>query len=497
MNLLKKNLNGGVKGSLTGLFVVCLIFGLSTRVGHQRSFILHSLSVITDHYYLLYFMIPLFLLLCFFVVEDDSEMVVLRYKTFFKYFVSKWSSMIVISFIFMVIQLIAIGISGIGLSMSSGWETESNGVIQEVFEFFSKVFVSPLLSFIASAAYMLVGLSIVAMILMWISHFVSKSNTIKIVIFVYLLSVANIKISFLWLLPITTFNHFIILHHNLSTPTRFVITIVTAILSMSLILWMVKKRWNHELYLPKRHLKGITPYYIKELITRKNVVILSSIVTVMVLWKYLQSGQGLSAEAWIVSMFSGHGTGSFHVFNFIEMILLNGAPLYLMMIFIEKMTTEHSAFVTIRLNKRREMLVGLLKAILLFIFVYGILLTVIPAIGLVVIELPIDTSILSLIGLSVGLKMLDILMQALFILCIYCLTGQTTLGFIGLIGVNLLCIAPIKYLLFGLSSLSRINLPQFSIEGIPILHVLIILLATSVLFTTWLFTVGYKYLPKD
>ena len=497
MNLLKKNLNGGVKGSLAGLFVVCSIFGLSNRIGHQQSFTSHILSVITDHYYLLYFMIPLFLLLCFFIVEDDSEMVVLRYKTYFKYFVSKWSSMIVISLIFMVIQLIAIGISGIGLSMSSGWETESNGVIQEVFEFYSKVFVSPLLSFIASAAYMLVGLSIVTMILMWISHFVSKSNTIKIVIFIYFLSVANIKISFLQSLRITTFNHIIILHHSLSSPTRFVITVVTIILLMSLILWMVKKRWNHKLYLPKRHLKGITPYYIKELINKKNVVILSSIVTVMLLWKYLQRGQGLSAEAWIVSMFSGHGTGSFHAFNFIEMILLNGSPLYLMIIFIEKMTTEHSTFVTIRLNKRREMLAGLLKAILLFIFVYGTLLTVIPVIGLVVIELPIDTSILSLIGLSVGLKMLDILVQALFILGIYCLTGQTTPGFMGLIGVNLLSIAPIKYLPFGLSSLSRFNLPQFSIEGIPILHVLIILLNISVLLITWLFTVGYKYLPRD
>jgi hypothetical protein len=143
------------------------------------------------------------------------------------------------------------------------------------------------------------------------------------------------------------------------------------------------------------------------------------------------------------------------------------------------------------------MLAGLLKAILLFIFVYGTLLTVIPVIGLVVIELPIDTSILSLIGLSVGLKMLDILVQALFILGIYCLTGQTTPGFIGLIGVNLLSIAPIKYLPFGLSSLSRFNLPQFSIEGIPILHVLIILLNISVLLITWLFTVGYKYLPRD
>ncbi len=497
MNLLRKNLNGGVRGTLVGLFVVCFIFGLSARVGVEQPFIQHCLAVISDHYYLLYFMLPVFLLLCFFVIEDDNEAVILRHKTYFRYFVCKWLSLVVISFIFMVVQLLAIVISGIGLPMDSGWLIASGGTTEELFTVLSSIFASPALSFTAIAAYMFVGLCVTAMILMWIGHFLSKSWAIKIMISLYLLSAVSIKISFLWELPITVFNHIIILHHNLSSPHRLMITVVTSIVLVCVILWTVKKHWNRQLSFSKRQVRGITPYYCKELISRKNVTILGAIVVLMVAWKYLQSVGDISGEEWIVRLFSGHGTGSFHVLSFTEMLLLNGAPIYLLAAFIEKATTEHSAFITVRLKKRKNILVGILTSALLFVLVYGIFLAVLPIIGLSVMGLPIYTNTLTLLGLSVGMKLLDISVQALFIIGIYCLTGQITAGFIGFVAVNLLCIAPIAYLPFGLSSLSRISLPQIGAEGIASLYAILILLATSALFVVWLFADGYKRLPKN
>jgi len=179
------------------------------------------------------------------------------------------------------------------------------------------------------------------------------------------------------------------------------------------------------------------------------------------------------------------------------MLLLNGAPIYLLAAFIEKATTEHSAFITVRLKKRKNILVGILTSALLFVLVYGIFLAVLPIIGLSVMGLPIYTNTLTLLGLSVGMKLLDISVQALFIIGIYCLTGQITAGFIGFVAVNLLCIAPIAYLPFGLSSLSRISLPQIGAEGIASLYAILILLATSALFVVWLFADGYKRLPKN
>lgn len=500
MNLLRKHLNGGVKGTLAGLFIMCLIFGLSVRTGAEQPFSQHCLTVITDHYYLLYFSLPLFLLLCFFVIEDDSEVVILRYKTYFRYFTRKWLSLAALSFFFMAAQLIAIGISGIGLPMGGGWMIADGSTTQELFTVLSSFFVSPALCFAAASAYMFVGSCVIALIAMWIGHFVSKSRAIKIMIFLYLLSVMSMRIGLIRELPITIFNHFIILHHNLSDPYRLTITSVTSAVLVCVILWTAKKYWNRGLLITKRPTKGITPYYCKELISRKNAIVLGVVVLLMVVWKYLQSVGSIGGEEWIIRLFAGHGTGGFQILNFIEMFLLNGTPIYLIAAFIEKETTEHSAFITIRLKKRRDILVGILISALLFVLLYGVFLAVFPIIGLSVMGLSIDSNTLTLLGLSVGMKLLDIMTQALFITAIYCLTGQITIGFIGLIAANLLCIAPpslTKYLPFGLSSLSRINLPQLGVEGIGGHNAIGILFATSLLFIGWLFTAGYKRLPKN
>lgn len=225
MNLLRKNINCGVKGTLVGLFIVCLIYGLSVRVGVEQSFIQHCLTIISDHYYLLYFMLPLFLLLCFFVIEDDSEAVILRYKTYFRYFVHKWLSLAVISFIFITVQLLAIVISGIGLPMDSGWMIANGGTTQELFTILSSYFASPALGFTAITLYMFLGLCVTAMIFMWIGHFLSKSWAIKTMLILYVLSVMNIKIAFLQGLPITVLNHIIngVAHwHRYAYSTRLI-----------------------------------------------------------------------------------------------------------------------------------------------------------------------------------------------------------------------------------------------------------------------------------
>jgi hypothetical protein len=500
MNLLRKNLNGGVKGPLAGLFAVCLIFSLSARTSAEPSFVQHCLSIITDHYYLLYFMLPMFLLLCFFVIEDDSEVVVMRYKTYFRYFICKWFSLTAISLVFMAVQLSAVAISGLGLPMDSEWMIIEGYVTYELFRVLSSLFTSPALCIAAVTSYMFVGLCVAAMVLMWVGHFLSKSSAIKIMLSLYLLSIVSMRIEFFRDLPITTFNHIVILHHNLTGINRMLITAVTAAVLVCVILWTVKKHWSRQLLLSKRQAKGITPYYCKELISKKNTIIIGAVVILMIVWKYLQNAGDLSGEEWIIGLFAGHGTGGFHILSFIEMLLLNGAPIYLLAAFIEKATTEHSVFITVRLKNRKDILVGILTSALLFVLLYGVFLAVFPIIGLSAMGLPIDTGMLTLLGFSVGTKLLDIVVQALFITGIYCLTGQITAGFIGVIAANLLCVAPLdfmKYLPFGISSLSRINLSQIGTEGIASLYAALILLATSALFIGWLLTAGYKRLPKN
>jgi len=500
MNLLRKNFNGGVKGTLAGLFAVSIIFGLSSRVGTEQSFIQHCLAVVSDHYYLLYFMIPLFLLLCFFVIADDSEIVILRYNTYFRYFCYKWLSLVVISIAFMLVQLLAIAISAMGLSINSNWAIVNGSTTQELFSVFSVYFSSPSLCFVAATGYMFVGLCVISLFTMWIGHFLSKSWTVKIMMILYMLSVGSIKTGLIMELPITMLNHIIILHHNLSSPSRFMITVATSAMLVCIIIWTMKKYWNRQLSLNKRQARGITAYYCKELISKKNIIILAVIVVVMVAWKYLQSAGNASGEEWIISIFAGHGIRSFHVLSLIEMLLLNCTPLYLFAVFLEKVSTEHSTFITIRLKKRKDILVGILVSALWLVLLYSIFLAVVPIIGLMVLGLLIDSNVLALISLSVGLKILDIAVQLLFITVLYCLFGKVTIGFIVVFTVNMLCIVPFylaKYLPFGVSSLSRINLPQIGTEGITSSYAFGILVVTSGLLIFWLFFVGYKRLPKN
>jgi hypothetical protein len=179
---------------------------------------------------------------------------------------------------------------------------------------------------------------------------------------------------------------------------------------------------------------------------------------------------------------------------------MNGTPVYLIAVFVEKVASEHSAFITVRLKKRRDLLGGILTAVLLFILLYGVLLAVLPVIALTIMGLPPDAGALALLGSSVAMKITDIAVQALFVTAAYCLTGQIIIGFVGLVVINLLCVAPsgfAKYLPFGMSSLLRSDLPQIGAESLPSVCAIGILLATGVLFTGWLCIAGYKRLPKN
>lgn len=500
MTLLQRNLKGGVAGTLIGLFIVCLIFGLSVRTGTIQSHAQHCLAVISDHYYLLYFMFPLFLLLCYFVMGDDSDVVIMRYKTYFRYFMKKWLSLAAISFIFITAQLLAIALSGVGLPISYDWVIMGGSPTQELFTVLASFFASPAICLVVIFAYMFAGLCVTVLVAMWIGHFMPGSWAIKTMILLYLLSVMSMRIEFIRELPITIFNHLTILHHNLTDPHRLKITIATAAVLVCGILWTVKKYWNCNVIFANKQAIGMTPYYCKELIDKKNAIISGAIVIVMIGWKYLQSAGNISGADWIIRLFAGHGIGGFHVLNFIELLLLNGTPIYLIAIFIEKVTTENSAFITIRLKKRKKILGGILTSAMLFILLYGAFLTAFPTIALTITGLPLNADIITLLVLSVMIKLIDITAQLLFITVVYCLTGQIVIGFIGLVAANLLCIMPSglsNYLPFGMSSLSRINLPRIGAEGLLIPNAIGILLVTNALLLGWLLAAGYKRLPKN
>jgi hypothetical protein len=474
-----------------------VIFSLSTRVGTHQSFIQHCLIVISDHYYVMYFLIPLYLLICFFMMEDDSHVVIARYGSYSRYFWSKWLSLVVITVWVMLIQLAGITVTGIGLPLDGGWGFTQD-VTEELFVALMGVFPSPGLCFLAVVGFMCAGLALVGMICLWMGHFLSRSWAVRVLIGVFVLSLLGMRIEVIRGLPLTLVNHLVILHHNLSWA-RLVITLATSIVLIAVIAWTVRKHWQQHVGFTRRRVRGLTPYYCRELVSVKNLLILAGVVGILVGWKYAQSGGGMTGEQWVMRLFAGHGTGGFHVLSFIEMLVMNGAPLYLLAVFIERVATSHSIYVTVRLKKRSVILKGILSSAGVLLVVYGAMLIVVPSLGMAIAGITPDGNLVGLLGISAGLRVLDISVQFLAMMVIYCVTGQITAGFGVLVGVNLLCMVPVvsRYLPFGLASLSRVNLPEWGLDGLVVPMVIGILVTTSGVFLGWLSRAGYQLLPRN
>ncbi len=497
--IIRRNLHMVGKGKLLALFLCCILFGISGRVTAALTYEQHILSVLTNHYYLIYFMIPMYLFVCFFVIEDDTEIVVMRYRSYFRYFLSKWASVAVLSVLFIVIQLLAILLSGTGLPLGNKWMLSDGTTQKELFSALSVYFSSPMSCMAVTTLYMLFGLGISGMFCMWITHFLPKSWSSKVMMVFYVITSLSIKITFLQKLPITGFNYWIILHHNLTGSHRFPNTLITTLVLVIFILGTTKKNWHWQLTRHSPKMKGLTQYYYREAITPKNLLIVTAATSIIAIWKYLQNPNTVTAEEWIIRLFTGHGTGTLHLLSFLEMLITNGLPVYLLAVFIARITGSHSIFVTIRLKTRYGFLKSIMKTSLIFIAFYGLLLTLIPIIGVSVLNLQTTAQTIPLLLLCVSLKLLDIMMQFLLITALHCLTKQITIGFLALLGLNLLCILPERisaYLPFGLSSIARIHFSHTE-NGTPVIWAYGVLLITNCTIFAWLRINGHKKLLNN
>lgn len=91
--LIRKNIRLLGIGKNLLLFIGCFFFSFSSRGGTVLSFEQHLLSGTTDHYYLIFFLMPLILLSCLPLAEDDPPYVIFRFGSYRHYFIRKWISL--------------------------------------------------------------------------------------------------------------------------------------------------------------------------------------------------------------------------------------------------------------------------------------------------------------------------------------------------------------------------------------------------------------------
>lgn len=467
--LIRKNISLWGCTKALALFAGCLLFSISSRYGNHLSFEQHMTAAVSDHYYLTYFFLPLVLLSCFSFLEDDSEQTILRFGSYFSYFGKKWFGTGLIAAIMVVIQSAVILLSGVGLNIQNNWTLYPNSVSAELFSKLQLWFPNPLVAFVIFMIYQLFGIWFVFGFCMWIGHFTGRKWSIRILVVLYVLSAFWIKIPALQTIPITGLNHLIILHHNFTEAYRFMITGITVIVLCMVMLLSLYFTWRLPVLHHSKYRYGIAAYYKKTLITKRNFVIICAVVTGIVLYKGLKNPFLTSSEEWIYALFLGHGTGYFQLLPFLELLIVNIAPLYLLAIFVERTISGQSIFVSIRTKGRKEVLSGILNTSIFFLAIYIFVWLLGGVTGSIFFGYSFHTDAGKLLLYAAGLKYLDVLLQYFVMLGAYLLTKQITVGFLILVVGNMLAFIPvnwINYLPFGLSSMARIEWTDLGM-GLP------------------------------
>ena len=431
---------------------------------------------------------------CFSFIDDDGEPIILRFQSYHSYFLKKWIGVGLIAVILTAVQTGAILLSGIGLPLGNEWNLAAGTTEAELFSALEQLFVSPLQAFVCFTLFQLIGSWLIFGICMWIGHFTERKWTIRIVIVLYVLSAVWIKLPAIQNIPLTSFNHLLILHHNFGEPARPWITGFTLLLFMLTIMFSVRFAWRG--HLPQLRLKchGIAAYYSYELMTKRNILILLAVVVGITLYKGLGYGAAESDAEWIYSLFAGHGTGYFQVFPFLEMLITSGVPLYLLAAFVEHTVNGQSIFISVRAKSRRHLVKGILSVSTKFLIIYAFFWLMAGLIGASLFSTGLTIVSFRLMLYAVLMKCLDILAQYLIVLDIYIATRQVTIGFLVLVAGNLLCILPgnwVAYSPFGLSSLTRISVVEPGI-GISAVSAFGIEAAILTLMIAGILMWGYK-----
>ena len=492
ITLIRKNLRLWGYGKSLALFAGCILFSISGRLNGGIAYERHILSAVSDHYYLTYFVLPIVLLSCYSFIDDDGESIILRFQSYHSYFLKKWIGVGLIAVILTAVQTGAILLSGIGLPFGNAWNIVGGAAETELFPILQQIFSNPLQAFVGFTLYQFVGCWLIFGICMWIGPFAGRKWTVRIIMALYIVSAVWIKLPAIQNLPLTGFNHLLILHHNFGEPTRSRITGFTLLLFILTILFSVRFAWRG--HLPQLRLKchGIAAYYSYELMTKRNILILLAVVVGITLYKGL--GYAESDAEWIYSLFAGHGTGYFQVFPFLEMLITGGVPIYLLAAFVEHTVNGQSIFISVRAKSRRHLVKGILSVSTKFLIIYAFFWLMAGFVGVVLFRTGSTITSFRLLSYAVLMKYLDILAQYLIMFSIYIATRQVTIGFLVLVAGNLLCILPgnwITYLPLGLSSLTRISIVELE-TGISAVSALGIEAAISTLMIAGILMCGYK-----
>ena len=495
--LIKLDLNKLISNKLLFLLFGLTIFSMDERITQTLSSQQFILYIFTEHYYLTYLMMPIFMLSIYSSLDDDMEYILIRSTSYWNYFKGKLAVYGIFSFMFVIAQFVVAFIMSIGLRSDNNFNVPNNPSY-ELFGYYSQHFSSVTQAIFINCIYMIAGLFIVSIAFFTINNFFSKKVSTKIMIIAYILMIFGLKIDKVNNLPIVFIDNYIIFHRNFGYDLKLFINILTMTTVLIVVCILNKKYWNKKLKI-KDIRKNKISYYKRLLFSRYNIVMICSVLILMSFWGLLKGNSSFeSMNDYLVNLFVGHPVNNIRIIEFLEMLVLNTTPIYIIAIFLEQESSERSLFINIRFGKGIKWMNSILKTSMLFVVSYVLLNIAIPiAIGIFN-NIPITSQIILLSTNIFIIKVLDLSLQVLVLILLYSLSKNMTLSFLSLLLLNSLCFLPFKwclYLPFGISSLSRFK--YIGDYGLTLIPVIIELSAFILLSFIYIEKFAYKKILID
>lgn len=454
-SLYKLELSKLLSKKLIFLWIVLIIFNLDTRLNGNLSSQQFIIEALSNHYYVIYFMIPMFLLMIISSLDDDYGYALIRSNTYWNYFKSKLCAYGIFSIIFVLSQSLIILIMSIGLRSDNSFKN-IDSILYDVLYFYSHKFNSPSEIIFYLIIYMILGLLMTGLIISTINHYFSKRTSVKIIMFIYLLSAISIKITSLKSISFLFINIYIILHHGFIYGFGVIPNLIIESLFILILCKINKDYWNKEFRLETN--SGISKYHGKLLFNKCNIIPILFVIVVMSLWKLVSSSDNQSMNDYLINVFFGTAIGDFNPFVMLEMLVFNLTPLYLLGVFIEKECKDRSLFLNIRLKTSLIWFKSIITVSVKFILLYIILNILIPIFLGTILGMNLEEGLYKLLFIIFIIKFLSTVFEFLILFLVYNFTNNTTISFFSLILFNLISGIEgqlVYYLPFGISSLCR------------------------------------------
>lgn len=291
---------------------------------------------ISDHYYFTFFFLLIYAINVVRVIKDNDDLVLLRCRRYLFYCVSKLLAITLFTISYILLHIIILAVTGLlkcNVSNTFSGIFPMYASISEVGLTYQSAFQTPLEGIIVMALYMSLALCVFSSILILAAHFLSEKIVIQISVATYILIVVTLNSNVDGYAPLLFPNNYLIFHRALDFGLEFHMASISA--GMLIICLFIanqqRKNFLHKIFSfalsPMRTFGGI--------ISLKGCIVLLFTTFALSLLNVIKfSSKLLSGSEHVVMLFWGYGVGYLNLIDFLQIVIINGIPIYILSIFL-------------------------------------------------------------------------------------------------------------------------------------------------------------------